>query len=198
MEKKASGFSLKTWTRRFFVYSKATRTMQHFKSAGRSKLKGTFIVSSVEVEPSNTQGRQRFTMFGLRKGEARGIIFAKTSSAASLQAWISFMKGLKKAEEKAWRDAAELSVKNLKKLLCDKNVSHDDCDCLQQTELAARLVEHQTKIGKQLVRDSLQLVLTCMVMGCLNAIDETACGSGSRATAQSTRTIPWERHRSRW
>jgi hypothetical protein len=154
--------------------------MQYFESAGRSKLKGTFIVSSVEVEPSNTPGGHRFTMSGLRRGE-RGVLFAKTSSAASLQAWISFMKGLKEAEEMARRDAAELSVENLKKLLCDENVNHDDCDCLQQSELAARLVEHQTNTGKQLAReghDSLQLVLTCMVMGCLNAIDETVCGSG--------------------
>jgi hypothetical protein len=51
-------------------------------------------------------------------------------------------------------------VDDLKKVLSNENMKHDDC--LQQTELAA---------GKQLVR-------TCMVMGCRNAIDETICGSG--------------------
>jgi hypothetical protein len=95
----------------------------------------------------------------------------------------SFQKAAEEAQEKAREDAEKLSVDNLKKLLSGEHVfrsKHVHDDCVKQTELAARLVEHLTKTGKQLAKDehnSLQLLLTCIVIGCLDAVDETVCGS---------------------
>jgi tetratricopeptide (TPR) repeat protein len=104
IKKQASGFSLKTWTGRFFVYSKAHRAMQYFESANRSKLKGTFVVSSVEIEPPNARGGHSFTMTGLRGGEAEGVLFVKTISAESLQAWVNFIRqGFAEANEREER-----------------------------------------------------------------------------------------------
>jgi hypothetical protein len=77
-------------------------------------------------------------------------------------------KARKEAEEKA-RKAAELSSGDPKKLLSAENVKRDDC--LQQ--MASEGCDSLQREGC----DSRQLVLTCMVMGCLNAIDETVTGS---------------------
>ena len=65
MHKKASGMSLRTWTKRFFVYIKEQRAMHYFESSAEAqpwfesteadpskcrgaKLKGTFVVTAVE------------------------------------------------------------------------------------------------------------------------------------------------------
>jgi hypothetical protein len=57
-------------------------------------------------------------------------------------------------------DPSTLSVDDLKIVKQD--------ECLQQTQHAVRLLEHQVREG----HDS-----PCIVMGCINACDETVCGS---------------------
>jgi hypothetical protein len=75
------------------------------QGAHGSKMKGTFVVSNVEV---NAQGEHHFTMSGQRGGMTEGLIFVKTNSAESLQAWVNFIRnGLK--EEEARKDATEYS-----------------------------------------------------------------------------------------
>jgi hypothetical protein len=171
MEKKASGFSMKTWTRRFFVYSREHRTMHYFESAiGRAgkqehaialrflcscppnpKMKRTFVVSSVEVEPPNVEGEHRFNMAGLRRGEAEGVLFVKTSSAESLQVWVNFIRHDYEREE-------------LERM--PTTYTRD----LSPEDLAVKL-DHEE-------RRSSSSHTHCMVMGCSNAIDEAVCGSG--------------------
>jgi hypothetical protein len=111
-------------------------------------MKGTFVVSSVDVELPNARGEHRFTMVGQRGGMTEGLLFVKTNSAESLQAWVKFIRnGLN--EEEARKDATEHL--KARKVLSDENMKG---------------------------YDTLQLVSMCMVMGCGKIVDETVCGSG--------------------
>jgi hypothetical protein len=95
MCKKASGFSLKTWTKRFFVYTPQHKTMQYFESASRTNVKGMFVVTSITIEPRevNSAGEHRFTMKGLRGGTTNdATLLVKTDTEHAVKAWVDFIQ----------------------------------------------------------------------------------------------------------
>jgi hypothetical protein len=91
MCKKASGFSLKTWKKRFFVYTPQHKTMQYFESAGRTNVKGTFVVTGITIEPVNSAGEHRFTTKGLR-GPGDATLFVKIDTEHAVKAWVDFIQ----------------------------------------------------------------------------------------------------------
>jgi hypothetical protein len=69
----------------------------------------------------------------------------------------------KEAEEKARKGAEEKARK--------------EADEQARKDLAVKL-DHEERRSKQGTHDGKPTLITCMVVGCLNAIDETVCGSG--------------------
>jgi hypothetical protein len=92
LAKEASGFSLTSWSDRFFVYTKSDTTMKYYEDQQRTKLKGTFVVGSVVVQIANDAGEYRFTMKGMKEGVTEGTLFVKATSGHSLSAWVSFIE----------------------------------------------------------------------------------------------------------